>query len=64
MRLRRAQPIVCAEPLPPLTADDVLALALSVIRGRVFGSRSAEVKLLRLALRRCGFDICRIALSR
>ena len=40
---------VTAEPLPAITADDVLALTLSLIRGRIFGSRSAEVKLLRLS---------------
>jgi hypothetical protein len=51
--LKHASPIIC-EPLPPITADDVLALALSVICGRVFGTRSAEVKLLRLALRQSG----------
>lgn len=58
MRLR-AQPVIC-DPLPPITADDVLALVLSMIRGRVFGSRGAEVKLLRLALRQSGFEICRV----
>ena len=56
--MTRAPPVIC-DPLPAVTADDVLALALSVIRGRIFGPRSAEVKLLRLALRQSGFEICR-----
>lgn len=51
---------VYTDPLPPITADDVIALVLSMIRGRIFGSRSAEVKLLRLALRQSGFEICRV----
>lgn len=57
--MKRYRPVIC-DPLPPITADDVLALTLSIIRGRVFGSRSAEVKLLRLALRNSGFEIVRI----
>jgi len=57
--VKHTRPIIC-DPLPPITADDVLALTLSIIRGRVFGARSAEVKLLRLALRNSGFEIVRV----
>ena len=59
MSVKRHPPIIC-NPLPPITADDVIALTLSMIRGRVFGPRSTEVKLLRLALRQSGFEISRI----
>lgn len=38
-------------------ADEVIALALSIIRGRVFGSRAAEVRMIRLALEKMGFRI-------
>lgn len=53
-------PVVCPDLPREITADDVIALTLSIIRGRVFGRRSAEVQLLRLALRQQGFEICRV----
>ena len=54
----RTFPIACREPLhKPLTADDGIAAALSVIRGRIFGSRSAEVRLVRLMIEKTGFEI-------
>lgn len=40
-----------------ISADDVLAQALSIIRGRVFGRRSTEVQLIRVTLRNHGFEI-------
>lgn len=52
-------PVIC-DPLPPIGADDVIAIALSIVRGRVFGPRSSEVKLIRLALRHQGFDVYRV----
>lgn len=58
--MTRARPVVCTEPAARLCADDVLALALSMLRGREFGPRSQEVKLVRLALRQAGFEICRV----
>ncbi len=52
------QPIACTEPLDkPLSSDDVLAFALSVIRGRVFGPRSTEVKFVKASLQKTGFEI-------
>lgn len=58
---RNATPVVCAEPLDPLSADEVIAMTLSVIRGRVFGRQSAEVRLLRQMLQNQGFDIYRVS---
>lgn len=53
-------PVVCAESLStPTTAEDVIALTLSVIRGRIFGPRSTEVRLLRQALANSGYKIVR-----
>ena len=50
--------VVCSEPLRTrATADDVIALALSVIRGRVFSRRSVEVQMIVLLLRKCGYEI-------
>lgn len=58
--MKRHPPIVC-DPLRPLTADDAIASALSMIRGRVFGARGTEVKLVREVLRLAGFDIVAVA---
>lgn len=50
--------IACKEPLhKPLTSDDVLAQALMIIRGRIFGPRSVEVRLINLLLNKTGFEI-------
>jgi hypothetical protein len=52
--------IACTEPVNvPVSAEDIIATALSVIRGQVFGKRSTEVKLIVELLRRKGFEIVR-----
>lgn len=58
MKPRRPRFIAeCRDLVRPTDADDVLALALSMIRGRAFGRRSTEVQFLRLALERSGYRI-------
>lgn len=57
---RPTSPIACAKPLATSpTAADVAAMALSMIRGKAFGSRSTEVKFLLLAFEKTGFLIVR-----
>lgn len=54
-------PIACASPLvKPRSVEDVLAQALSVIRGRVFGKRATEVGLIMELLRQSGFEIVKV----
>lgn len=42
-----------------ITADEVIAQALSIIKGRSFGGKSTEVAFLRQWLANNGFDITR-----
>jgi len=58
--MTRLAPIACKEPLRPDRIDEVLARALSIIRGRAFGRRSTEVAFLRLAIEHNGFEIVEV----
>jgi hypothetical protein len=59
VRKRPHPPVVAKEPLQTATTiDDVIAQALSVIRGRVFGRRSIEVALLKQMIINFGWGPC------
>lgn len=59
MNAPRQAPVTCPDLPSELSADDVLAVALSMIKGRVFGPISTEVKFIRLSLEKSGFEIRR-----
>jgi hypothetical protein len=56
MRKKPHPPVVCKEPLRPRSpADEAIAMTLSMIRGRAFGPRDTEVKLMKRMLENAGW---------
>ena len=53
-----SKPIACTEQInKPVTSDESLAFALSIVKGRVFGSKAKEVEAVKLFLKMQGFEI-------